>query len=99
MAYRDSCIQVVHILNLFTSWQTLFFLGAVFQMDARNTSEYNAFRSYPSSASLLWQNFQIKEKIVHVKDAHDSFQMASASVSPLSFSFFFIKIYSSLLTA
>ncbi|KAL5961737.1 Glutamate receptor [Taenia solium] len=47
-------------------------------MDARNTTEYNAFKSYPSSASLLWQNFQIKEKIVHVKDIHDSFQMASA---------------------
>ncbi|CDI96736.1 glutamate receptor 2 [Echinococcus multilocularis] len=51
---------------------------AIFQIDARNTTEYNAFRSYPNSASLLWQNFQIKEKIVHVKDAHDSFQMASA---------------------
>lgn len=50
-------------------------------MDARNTTEYNAFKSYPSSASLLWQNFQIKEKIVHVKDTHDSFQMASASKS------------------
>ncbi|KAM3185921.1 hypothetical protein ACTXT7_005395 [Hymenolepis weldensis] len=47
-------------------------------MDSRNTTEYNAFKSYPSSASLLWQNFQIKEKIVHVKDIHDSFQMASA---------------------
>nr|CDS23919.1 glutamate receptor 2 [Echinococcus granulosus] len=52
--------------------------SAIFQIDARNTTEYNAFRSYPNSASLLWQNFQIKEKIVHVKDAHDSFQMASA---------------------
>ena len=48
-------------------------------MDARNTPEYNAFRSYPSSTSLLWQNFQIREKIVHVKDTRDSFQMASAS--------------------
>ncbi|VDM34074.1 unnamed protein product [Hydatigera taeniaeformis] len=54
------------------------FSGSIFQMDARNTTEYNAFKSYPSSASLLWQNFQIKEKIVHVKDTHDSFQMASA---------------------
>lgn len=48
-------------------------------MDNRNSTEYNAFKSYPGSAALLWQNFQIKEKIVHVKDVHDSFQMASAS--------------------
>ncbi|KAL5102876.1 Glutamate receptor [Taenia crassiceps] len=55
-----------------------YLVGAIFQMNARNTTEYNAFKSYPTSASLLWQNFQIKEKIVHVKDTHDSFQMASA---------------------
>ncbi len=55
------------------------FSGAIFQTDARASDVHIAFRTYPTSASLLWQNFRIKERIVHVENVRDSFQMASAS--------------------
>ncbi|VDN13390.1 unnamed protein product [Dibothriocephalus latus] len=56
-----------------------FTVGAVFETTARGSSEYQAFMNFPSSASLLWQNFRIKQRIVHVEDLKNSFQVASAS--------------------
>nr|VZI50626.1 unnamed protein product [Spirometra erinaceieuropaei] len=52
--------------------------GAIFETNARGSSEYQAFMNFPSSASLLWQNFRVKQRIIHVEDLKNSFQVASA---------------------